>query len=110
MTRFYVACDLGTEICRVVLATFHKDNLTLSEIRRVPNVPILEKESLYWNIPQLYEEVLDALRSVGSYEEPVESISFTSWGGDYLLIAPDGSLITPTFHHKDSRTEASKKN
>ena len=110
MSRFYVACDLGTETCRVVLGTLHKDKLTLSEIRRFPNVPVQEKEALHWNIPQLYDDTLDALRSVGNYEEPVESISFTSWGGDYLLFAPDGSLITPTFHHNDNRTEAARKN
>jgi rhamnulokinase len=110
MSRFYVACDLGTEIYRVVLGTLHKDKLTLSEVRRFSNVPVQEKDSLHWNIPQLYEDTLDALRSIGSYEEPVESISFTSWGGDYLLFASDGSLITPTYHHNDSRTEATRKN
>ena len=110
MSRFYVACDLGTETCRVVLGTLHKDHLTLSEVRRFPNVPVQEKHSLHWNIPQLYENILDGLRSIGSYEEPVESISFSSWGGDYLLFSSDGSLITPTFHHNDPRTEAVRKN
>jgi rhamnulokinase len=110
MSRFYVACDLDTEKGRLVLGTLHKDQLTISEVRRFPNTPLREKEGLQWNIPQLYENIIDGLRSVGSYEEPVESISFSSWGSDYLLFESDGSLITPAFHHQDNRVENLKKN
>jgi len=110
MSRFYVACDLGMETGRVVLGTLDKNQLSISEVRRFPNVPVQEKDSLHWDVPQLYEHVLDGLRSVGVYEEPVESVSCTGWGGDYLLFSPDGSLITPAFHHNDARTEAGKKN
>jgi len=109
MSRFYVACDFGAESGRVVLGTLHKNNLALSEVRRFPNHPLQDNNSLLWNIPQLYQDTLDGLRAVGAYEEPVEGVSCTSWGGDYLLLGTDGSLITPTFHHADRRTEAGKK-
>ena len=81
----------------------------MSEVRAFPNVPVQEKDSLCWNIPQMYQEILDALRSVGTYDEPVDSISCTSWAGDYLLFDTGGSLITPVFHHADPRTAAGKK-
>jgi rhamnulokinase len=46
------------------------------------------------------------LPSHGGPEEPVDGISCNSWAADYLLFEPDGSLITPTYHHGGSRTEA----
>ena len=109
MNRFYVTCDLGIESGRVLLSTLHKDKLTISEVRRFQNVPIAEKHSLQWNIPQLYQEILTGLREISVYEEPVDSISCSSWAGDYLLFESDGSLVSPTYHHRDPRTEAGMK-
>ena len=109
MSRFYVACELGLTEGRVFLGTIHRDELTLSEVRRFPNEPIVQDESLHWNVPQLYHEIIEALRSVGAYEEPISSLSCLSWGGDYLLFGENGSLLTPAFHHGDERTEAGMK-
>ncbi len=109
MHNFYVACDLGVENGRVMLGMLHKSNLTVSEVRCFPNLPLKENHSLHWNIPQLYQETLAGLRKIGEYEEPVDSISCNSWAADYLLFEPDGSLITPAYHHGDPRTEAGMK-
>lgn len=104
MSKYYVACDLGPESGRVMLGTLHPDSLTLSEVRRFQNVPVQEKDALQWNIPQLYQEVLEGLRAIGAYEEAVDSISCDSWSGDYLLFDSDDSLIAPAYHHRDLRT------
>ena len=105
MSKFYVACDLGAESGRVMLGTLNQSALTISEVRRYQNLPIKEKDSLQWNIPQLYQETLDGLRAVGTYEEAVESISCDSWAADYLLFEGDSSLITPAYHYDDPRAK-----
>jgi rhamnulokinase len=104
MSKYYVACDLTTESGRVALGSLDGDRLTISEIRRFKNVPLQEKDSLQWNIPHLYQEILAALSAVGSYEEAVDGISCSSWPGDYLLFESDASLITPAYHHNDPRS------
>ena len=104
MSKFYVACDLGVESGRVMLGTLNRGSLTISEVRRFQNVPIKDKDSLQWNIPQLYQETLDGLRAIGTYEEAVDSISCDSWAEDYLLFEADSSLITPAYHYSDPRT------
>lgn len=104
MSNFYVACDLNAEYGRVMLGTLNQGALTVSEVRRFQNLPITEKDSLQWNIPALYQEILDGLSAVGNYEEAIDSISCDSWAGDYLLFGSDSSLITPTYHHSDPRT------
>ncbi|MBC8097442.1 MAG: rhamnulokinase [Akkermansiaceae bacterium] len=106
MDNFYVACDLGVDRGRVTLGTLHKGQLSLCEIRRFRNEPFREKNSLQWNIPQLYQETIEGLRDVGAQEEPVDSISCNAWASDYLLFEADGTLITPTYHHSDFRSQA----
>ncbi len=104
MSKFYVACEYGAESGRVMLGSLDQNELKMSEVRRFQNQPILEKEALQWNIPQLYQETVEGLRGIGSYEEFVESVSCSSWAADYLLFEADGSLITPTVYHRDDRT------
>lgn len=103
MNRFYVACDLSPESGRVLLGTLNEDSLTISEVRRFQNQPVQDKNSLQWDIPRLYQEILEGLRAIGTYEEAVDCISCSSWAGDYLLFQSDGSLITPAYHHLDGR-------
>src|ERR1017187_6378259 len=109
MSNFYVACDLGVESGRVMLGTLDKNKLAISEVHRFQNLPIDEKGSLQWNIPQLYQETLSGLSEISKYDEPVDSISCHSWAADYLLFGLDGTLITPAYHHRDRRTEAGMK-
>jgi rhamnulokinase len=104
MDHYYVACDFGPDSGGVKLGTLHQDRLALSEIRRFANTPVTEKSSVHWNITGLYQELMSAFRDLGKYDEPVDSISCTAWGADYLLFAPDGSLITPAYHPTDPRT------
>lgn len=103
MSHFYVACDLGLQRGRIMLGTLHKEQLTMSEIRAFPNEPLEEKGARQWNVPHLYNEILEGLRSAGSYDEPVDSVSCTSWGGDYLLFQADGTLLTPASHPNAAR-------
>jgi rhamnulokinase len=92
-----------------MLGTLHKDRLTMSEIHRFPNVPVEEKGGRHWNVAQMYHEVLEGLRSAGGYDEPVDSLSCTSWGGDYLLFEKDGTLITPAYHPEGARAADGQK-
>jgi rhamnulokinase len=106
MNRYYVACDFGAETGRVMMGTLQKDKLVVSEVRQFSNPPVKEKVSVHCDIPQLYQEMLTALREVSVYDEPVDGISCDSWPADYLLFASDGSLLTPTHHHTDPRTKS----
>ena len=104
MSNFYVACDLRAESGHVTLGTLDQGALTFSEVRRFQNTPIRDEDSLQWNIPHLYQEILEGLRAVGGYEEAIDSISCDSWAADYLLFESDSSLVTPIYHHADPRT------
>ncbi len=104
MSNFYVACDLNAECGRVLLGTLNQGSLTVSEVRRFQNVPVTDRDSLQWDVPRLYQETLDGLQAIGTYEEAVDGVSCDSWAADYLLFDSDSSLITPTYHHSDPRS------
>lgn len=106
MSHFYVACALSAETGRVMLGTLQREQLTLSDVRVFQNQLCPEKDGLSWDIPRLYEELLEGLCGAGASEEPVESVSCSSWAGDYLLFADDGSLLPPAYHGGGPRVEA----
>ena len=104
MATHYLACDLGAESGRLMLGSLTEGKLALEEIHRFPNTPLKVDGSLHWDIPFLFEELKAGLRKVGTRGIPIASISTDSWGVDYTLFDPKGSLISPTFHYRDART------
>jgi rhamnulokinase len=109
MANYYVACDLGAESGRVMVGELNRGELQLTEVHRFPNVPLKEKSSLYWDIPQLYQGLLDGLTRAARRGDLIDGISCDSWGVDYLLFERDGSLIRPTHHYRDPRCEEGMK-
>ncbi len=104
MPTHHLAIDLGAESGRLMLGTLADERLTLEEIHRFPNTPIQAGTSLHWNVPRLFEELRIGLKKAAERNLTYDSISTDSWGLDYMLFAPDGSVIEPTFHYRDPRT------
>jgi len=101
----YVACVFGAEYGRISLGSLTRDGLRVTEVRRFPNEPVPQKKELHWNIPYLYQEMMEALRTLGISDEPMDSVSCSSWGGDYMLFDNSGSLMSPIYTFGDSRTD-----
>lgn len=106
MENFYVVCELGEERSRVLLGNLRQGRLTISEAHHFQNPPAEKDAARSWNIPQMYGEILVGLREIGGYEEAINSISCHSWGGDFMMFDPDGSLSKPVFRQLDSKLEA----
>lgn len=104
MTTRYLACDLGAESGRLMLATLRAGRLELEEIHRFPNAPLHSGGSLHWDIPRLLAELKTGLSKAAQRRLPIASISTDSWGLDYVLLDQAGELMSPTFHYRDART------
>jgi rhamnulokinase len=109
MRNYYVACDFGAESGRMMVGELYRGKLAMSELHRFANTPTREKDSLYWDIPQLFQELMVGVQKISTRGDPIAGISCDSWGVDYLLFGEDGSLLTPTFHYRDRRGEAGMK-
>ena len=59
-TTNYLALDLGAESGRGLLGRFDGSRLALEEIHRFPNSPVKLLDTLYWNLPGLFDEIIDS--------------------------------------------------
>ena len=110
MTTYYLACDLGAESGRLMLGSLDGGRLALEEVHRFANTPVQTGSSLHWDIAGLFSEVRTGLKRIGERRLPVSSVSADSWGVDYLLFDLDGSILSPTFHYRDPRTQKGVEN
>ncbi|MFW9897304.1 MAG: rhamnulokinase family protein, partial [Candidatus Thorarchaeota archaeon] len=76
------------------------------EIYRFPNGGIRQNNSLVWNIPGIYSELLNGLKKyVKKYDNIVDGIGIDTWGVDFVLLDQNNELNGPSYHYRDSRTK-----
>ncbi|WP_438434069.1 rhamnulokinase [Gorillibacterium sp. sgz500922] len=101
-----LAVDLGASSGRVIRGTFDGKALRTEEIRRFVNEPVRGEDSLCWNVPQLFEEIKEGIRTACSCREALPvSLSVDTWGVDYGLLDRQGRLLAPPRHYRDGRME-----
>ncbi|HEY5813314.1 MAG TPA: rhamnulokinase family protein, partial [Terrimicrobiaceae bacterium] len=100
----YIACDLGAESGRVMLARLEDGKLSLEEIHRFPSAVVRVLGSLRWDVLRVYEELKVGMRQIGKRQIPVLGVSVDSWGVDYVLVNSVHPMLSPPFHYRDERT------
>jgi rhamnulokinase len=104
--NYYIACDLGAESGRVMLAQLEAGHLSLEEIHRFPSAVVRVLGTLRWDVLRIYEELKTGLREVAKRKSGARGISVDSWGVDYVLVNAVHPMISPPFHYRDDRTAA----
>jgi len=104
-TRNVAAVDLGAESGRVMLARFDGQRLSLEEVYRFPNRPVMLRGHRFWNILALWDETLTGLRKARQAAGTLDSIGVDTWAVDYGLVDAQGFLQGNTLHYRDSRTD-----
>jgi len=103
--RTMAAVDLGAESGRVMLARFDGRRLTLDEVHRFPNHPVIVRGHRLWNVLGLWEETLIGLRKARQVTGQFDSIGVDTWGVDYGAVNSEGLLRALPFHYRDHRTD-----
>jgi rhamnulokinase len=102
----YLAFDLGAESGRGILGRFHSGHLSIEEIGRFRNEPMIENGGLHWDVLRLWREMKSILSSIGARGvEQLDGIGVDTWGVDYALLGKNGALLENPFHYRDTRTE-----
>ncbi|MBA3825899.1 MAG: rhamnulokinase [Ktedonobacterales bacterium] len=104
-TRNVAAVDLGAESGRVMLARFDGQHLTLDEIYRFPNRPVMVRGHQFWNVLGLWEGILVGLSKARQVAGTLDSIGVDTWGVDYGLVDSQGLLLGQPYHYRDHRTD-----
>jgi len=106
MLHHYLAIDLGAESGRVILGTLSPDKLALKEIHRFANGMLHIQGKYYWNIGNIYQEIIKALEFCIRQEKvQPEAIGIDTWGVDFGLLSKDGTLLGLPYAYRDGRTK-----
>ncbi len=101
----YLAFDLGAESGRAILGRFNSGLLSLQEIGRFRNDPLISSGGLHWDVPRLWHEIRSILTSIGARGiDYLDGIGVDTWGVDYALLGENGALLENPFHYRDART------
>src|SRR5271166_5704780 len=104
-TTDYLALDLGAESGRGLLGRFDGRQLALEEIHRFSNGPVKLLDTLYWDLPRLFDEIKTALRKTAALGATLDGIGVDTWGVDFGLVGRGDVLLGNPVHYRDARTE-----
>jgi len=103
--QHYLAVDLGATSGRTVLSSFDGERVTMQEYTRFPNPQIPLAGHLYWDLPCLYNAILDALQRLADEGIELTSIGIDTWGCDFAFFGTDGQLLGLPHCYRDSYTD-----
>lgn len=111
MTKCFFAIDLGATSGRTIVGYFTPQGLVTEEINRFPNYLIEIGKHFYWDIYELYRNIIEGLKIVGRRKElEVISIGIDTWGVDFVCIGKDGGILRQPYSYRDPHTTGHQKN
>ncbi|MEN2984577.1 MAG: rhamnulokinase family protein [Dictyoglomaceae bacterium] len=103
--RQFLAFDLGAESGRALVGILKEDKLVVEEIHRFVNRPVEILGKLYWNVPQIFQEIKEGINKAFSKYPHIESIGIDTWGVDFGLVTKEGYLAGLPVCYRDHRTD-----
>lgn len=104
------AIDLGATSGRVIVGTWTKGRLELTEVHRFPNQFRSLGANDYWDLPYLWSEARTGLLKAKAQFPKLASVGCDAWGVDHVLVNAVGRPVYPVHAYRDKRTlEPAKK-
>ncbi|MCF7931625.1 MAG: rhamnulokinase [Acholeplasmataceae bacterium] len=98
----YLAFDLGASSGRAMLGKFQQSILTLHEIHRFENNPVMIEGLLSWDVPTLYDHIKEGLKkAIVACDDDLVSIGIDAWGVDIALLDEHMSLVRMPLHYRN---------
>ncbi|MCM1164248.1 MAG: rhamnulokinase [Muribaculaceae bacterium] len=106
---YHFAVDLGATSGRTILASFDGKKVEMQEVSRFKHPMLPIAGHIYWNLPGLYNEVLEGLKKAKTILDgkgaSLASIGIDTWGCDVAFFNADGSLAGLPHCYRDAHTE-----
>ena len=103
MSKKLLAFDYGASSGRGIIGEFDGNKITLKEVHRFSNDPVIIGETMYWDVLRLFFEMKQGMtkaKLAGGFD----SIAVDTWGVDFGLIDENGNLLENPVHYRDERT------
>lgn len=105
MHKHYFAVDLGATSGRTILGHFNNEgDIVMEELNRFPNHLIRCGNHFYWDLLELYRNVLEGLKIAAGKGVEIASIGIDTWGVDFVLLGKDGNMLRLPFSYRDPHT------
>ena len=98
-----LAFDYGASSGRAIIGTFDGKKISLEEIHRFSNDPVILGKTMYWDTLRLFYEMKQGMvkaKLAGGFD----SVGVDTWGVDFGLIDREGNLLENPVHYRDART------
>ena len=105
MKNFYFAVDLGATSGRTILGSLEDGSIKMDVINRFPNHLIQVGKHFYWDLFELYRNIVEGLKIVAKQGITPASIGIDTWGVDFVCIGKDGEILRQPFAYRDPHTE-----
>ena len=106
MTKCFFAVDLGATSGRTIIGSFTQEGLVTEEMNRFPNHIIETGGHFYWDIYELYRNILEGLKRAAARQDiEITSIGIDTWGVDFVCVGKDGNLLRQPYSYRDPHTE-----
>ncbi|MGB1813765.1 MAG: rhamnulokinase [Rubripirellula sp.] len=103
-TSVHLAIDLGGSSGRVIAGFVDAGQLQLEQVHRFANDAVWIQNSLQWDLPSLWQEILTGLRAASDRYPKIASVGVDSWGVDYVLLDEQDLFAGPARTYRDPRT------
>ncbi len=101
--RNVLVFDLGASGGRAMLCSCADGRLSLTEVHRFSNDPVMVRGTFYWDILRLFHEIKQGIvkaNAAGGFE----NIGIDTWGVDFGIITSEGTLAENPVNYRDKRT------
>lgn len=102
---YYLSIDLGATSGRTIIAKYDGERVEMSELTRFETTQIHRDGHVFWNLPQLRDEILFALQKIEEQGITLTSIGIDTWGCDVAFFDKNGELIGLPYCYRDPHTD-----
>lgn len=103
MEKQILAVDFGASGGRVMLGSYNGSRISVENLHRFSNDPVILGDTMYWDFLRLFFEVKQGLLKAKDRGFS-GSIGIDTWGVDFGLIDRHGRLLGNPVHYRDGRT------
>lgn len=98
-----LAFDYGASSGRAVIGEYNGEKISLREIHRFTNDPVILNGTMYWDFLRLFHEMKQGIVKA-NLSGGFETLAVDTWGVDFGLIDQNGDLLENPIHYRDKRT------
>lgn len=97
--------DYGASNGRAIHGAFDGERLSIEEVHRFPNDPVMVGDTLHWDTLRLFFEMRQGMAKAIQKGLQPAAIGIDTWGVDFGLLDRNGHLLANPVHYRDARTD-----